>query len=188
VKHSRSTQNPRGRLASVLLIASACGGPPQTKSQVAVVYKATFTAEPGVSASVVYPWPTDGIEAAVLQGIQVSDGGTVRLVDLPVGKGLSVEGHGSVQATFENTTLEALSSGSAVPEAALTLLVADGGPGDRYFKVNKGGSASLNVEFEYTVSRDCGQKCGGKRSWTYAGPVGLSVQPVTTTFIEEKTP
>jgi hypothetical protein len=62
-----------------------------------------------------------------------------------------------------------------VPDASTT---------ERYFQVNKSGSALINIEFEYSATRDCGGSCGGSRSWKYTGPVGLSVQAVTVEFTE----
>ena len=171
------------------VIAAGCGSPPpQTKSQVSVTFRAGFTAEPGVSAAVLVPWPIDGSELELLKGLQLTDGGTARLATIFEGTGLSVEGHGSATASYTVDALEAIGSGDGIPDAGLSLQVADGGTDARYFKVNKGGSSTMKVDFEYTVSRDCGRGCGGKRSWTFSGPVGLSVQEVTTTFKEQKTP
>ncbi len=171
------------------LIATGCGSPaPQTKSQVSVTFRAGFVAEPGVSAAVLVPWPNDGTEAKILEGLQLTDGGSVRVAAIFEGTGLSVEGHGSATASYRVEALEAIGSGDGIPEASLSLQVDGGSSADRFFKVNKGGSSTMKVEFEYTVSRDCGRGCGGKRSWTYSGPVGLSVQEVATTFKEQKTP
>jgi hypothetical protein len=175
-------------LLAMSMIATACGSPPpQTKSQVSVTFRAGFVAEPGVSAAVLVPFPTDGTEAKILEGLLLTDGGSVRLATIFEGTGLSVEGHGSASASFSVEALEAL-GGDGIPDAGMTLQVADGGTEARYFKVNKGGSSTMKIDFEYTVSRDCGRGCGGKRSWTFSGPVGLSVQEVATTFKEQKTP
>lgn len=171
------------------VIAAGCGSPPpQTQSQVSVTFRAAFQAEPGVSAAVLVPWPNDGLASTILAGLQLSDGGTARVATIFEGDGLSVEGHGSAEASYTVEALEALGSGDGIPDAGLTLQVADGGIEQRYFKVNKGGSSTMKVQYEYTVSRDCGRGCGGKRSWTFSGPVGLSVQEVVTTFKEQKTP
>ncbi len=181
------TRVPHRLLAMALI--SACGSPPpQAKSQVAVTFRASFQAEPGVTAAVLVPWPIDGTESEILKNLELSDGGSVRLATIFEGTGLSVEGHGSASARYSAQSLEALGTGDGIPAAAMTLQVTDAGLGDRYFKVNKGGSSTMKVDFEYTVSRDCGRGCGGKRSWTYSGPIGLSVQEVATTFTEQKTP
>ncbi|MFZ5467882.1 MAG: hypothetical protein ACOZIN_00480 [Myxococcota bacterium] len=165
----------------------ACGPPPQTKDEAAVTYRASFTAEGGVNAKVVFPFPVDGAALVVEQGLQVSDAGTARMENAQEGSGLALEGNGYVEVTFSAPKVKGLGSGG-IPEAMLSRPVPDGGMGDRYMRVNKGGSASVQVEFEYTASRDCGASCGGKRSWTYQGPVGLSLQEVPMGFSEEKRP
>ena len=152
-----------------------------------MTYRASFVAEPGVSAAVLCPW-ADVVDTQILAGLGFTDGGSARVATIFEGTGLSVEGHGSAEASFHVEKLEAFGTGDGIPDAKLTLQVVDGGLGDRYFKVNKGGSSTMKVQFEYTVSRDCGRGCGGSRSWTYSGPIGISVQEVATTFKEQKTP
>jgi len=177
----------RGLIAAALGLALGCGGPPpQTKDEAAVTYRAAFTSEAGVSAKVTFPLPDDASQQLVTQGLVVSDGGTARVESSPEGTGLALEGRGRVEASFTSKQVKGLGEGTGVPEAVLSRQVPDGGTGDRYFRVNKGGSAQVAVEFEYTASRDCGGGCGGKRTWKYEGPVGLSLQEVATDFSEEK--
>ena len=146
------------------VIAAGCGSPPpQTQTQVSVTFRAAFQAEPGVTAAVLVPWPNDGTEAELLKGLTLTDGGSVRVATIFEGTGLSVEGHGSAEASYTVKALEAFGSGEGIPDAGLTLQVADAGTEQRYFKVNKGGSSTMKVQFEYTVSRDCGRGCGGDR-------------------------
>ncbi len=173
------------RRALLPLLLVSCSSPPQTKSEAAVVYHAGFRAEPGVMTEVLFPFSGDGLASAIQNGLSVSDGGSVSLVSDQQGPAIKVSGQGVVDATFSADRLAGLTSGTDVPNAILTRGSVDGG---YYFRVNKGGSASCDVEFEYTVSRDCGGGCGGKRSWTYSGQVGLALQVVKLSFNEEKTP
>lgn len=175
-------------IGAALLCAGAagCGAPPsQAKDEAAITYRAAFNAEAGVNAKVVFPLPDDASQFTVTQGLVVSDGGTATIEAFAEGTGLAVEGRGSVSATFVGARVKGLGEGG-IPDAVLSRPVPDGGAGDRYFRVNKGGSALVAVSFEYTASRDCGTACGGKRSWKYEGPVGLALQEVATTFSEEK--
>ncbi|MBI3183114.1 MAG: hypothetical protein HYZ28_13330 [Myxococcales bacterium] len=173
-------------LIAALPLAASCGGPPHRKDEARLSYRAAFTAEPGVNAKVIFPFPNDGAQLSVEQGLSVSDGGTARLESTPEGMGLAVEGKGQVEAAFAQERVKGLPAGEGVPEASVSRPVPDGGTGDRYFRVNKGGSASIQVDFEYSATRECGPMCGGKRSWTYRGPVGLSLQEVQTSFTEER--
>jgi len=172
--------------ALLCCVLAGCGPPPpQAKDEAGITYRAAFSAEAGVSTKVVFPLPDDASQFTVTQGLVVSDGGTATVEALAEGTGLAVEGRGQVTASFTGGRVKGLGEGG-IPEAVLSRPVPDGGAGDRYFRVNKGGSALVAVEFEYTASRDCGTACGGKRSWKYEGPVGLSLQEVATTFSEEK--
>lgn len=168
----------------VLLGAGCGGGPPQAKDEAAVVYRAAFTSAGGVNTTVIFPFPVDGAELQVQQNLMVSDGGTARVENTAQGLGLAVEGFGHVEASFSAPKLSGLGNGG-IPEAALSRPVPDAGTEERYFHVNKGGSGSTQIDFEYSATRDCGEGCGGKRSWTFQGPVGLSLQAVTTSFVEE---
>ncbi len=171
-------------MTALALLCLACGSPPQKKDEVALVYRAAFRAEAGVSTKVVFPWIADGTAFEVQQALSVTDGGTWAIEDSPEGVGLAVTGFGNHAVTFNGSKVKGLEASQGIPAAALTRLVPDGGPGERYFKVNKGGTALVNVDFEYTAIRDCGAGCGGTRSWTYLGPVGLSVQTVSMEFSE----
>jgi hypothetical protein len=172
--------------ALVCAVAAGCGAPPsQAKDEAGITYRAVFHAEAGVSAKVVFPLPDDESQLTVTQGLVVSDGGSARVEAFAEGTGLAVEGRGSIAVAFTGGRVKGLGEGG-IPDAVLSRPVPDGGQGDRYFRVNKGGSGLVAVEFEYTAVRDCGSACGGKRSWKYEGPVGLSLQEVATTFSEEK--
>ena len=82
--------------------------------------------------------------------------------------------------------LKGVAAGRGPPDLFLTTQVLDAGPAEAYLRVNKSGSAIVTVSFELTASRDCGNGCGGKRSWTFSGPVGIALQPVTMNYVEEK--
>ncbi len=171
-------------------LAAGCGSaaPPQAKDEAAVTYRAAFTSEDGVQAKVIFPVPDDASQSVVVAGLAVTDGGTARLESTPEGNGLTVEGKGRVEVTFQGGRVKGLGDGDKAPEAVLSRAVPDGGPGNRYLRVNKGGAAQLPVELEYTAARDCGAGCGGTRSWKYQGLVGLALQAVETTFSEETKP
>lgn len=167
-----------------LLLLLGCGAPPQKKNEAAVTYRAKFTAEPGVLTTVTFPFSGDNAQRTVEQGISVTDGGTARLESSNEGIGLTVEGRGTVEASFTGT-VTGLGEGE-IPEAALSRSRVENGGTVASFYVNKGGTALVNVELEYTADRDCGGSCGGKRSWKFSGPVGLSVQEVSVEFTESK--
>ncbi len=167
------------------LLLASCSGPPQKQDEAQVVYRAGFTAEQGVITEVLYPFPSDGLQDAVDAGLTVSDGGTVKVVDDQQGPALSVTGQGTVTASFTGFHVKGLPAGSGIPAASLSRGSVDAG---YYFRVNKGGSASAQIDFEYTVSRDCGGGCGGTESWKFSGPVGLALQVLQLSFTEEKTP
>lgn len=174
----------RGSGTAILAaLALGCGGPPQRKDEAAVTYRAAFTSEAGVSAKVVFPFPTDAASSRVRDGLSVS-GGTAQVEQTSEGTGLAVEGKGRVEATFQADRVAGLGEGG-VPEAAISRLVPDGGTA-ALFRVNKGGSALLPVELEYTASRDCGAGCGGRRSWKMQELVGLGLQEVQLEFSEEQ--
>ena len=166
--------------------ALACGPAPQRTDEVAVVYRAVFQAEAGVNTEVVFPLPGDGTADAVLAGLAVTDGGTAARKDTPEGPGLSVQGRGRVEATFSAQAVKGIADGTGIPEAALTRQVPDAGAGTYYVRVNKGGAAIAQIDFEYTASRNCGAGCGGSRGWTYAGSVGLALQQIDLRFTEAK--
>jgi len=167
-------------------LALGCSAPPQTKEETAVHYRASFSAEPGVATKVVFPWLGDGAAFAAQSGLSVSDGGSFALETDNEGLGLAVSGQGDVSVSFDDAHVTGVGSGKAVPEASLTRLAPDGGTTEYLFRVNKGGKALVNVDFEYTASRDCGAECGGTRSWKYQGSVGLALQQVSLQYSEEK--
>jgi len=164
-------------------LALGCSAPPQTKDETAVTYRASFSAEPGVGTKVVFPWIGDGAAFAAQSALSVSDGGSFAIETDNEGLGLALSGQGDVSVSFSDAHVTGVGSGTGVPEASLTRPDPDGG---YFFRVNKGGKALVNVQFEYTASRDCGDKCGGTRSWKYSGPVGLALQQVTLQYSEEK--
>ena len=177
----------RALIPCLAAVGLSCGGsPPQARDEAAITYRASFTAEPGVSAKVTFPHAQDAAALAIESGLAVSDGGTWHLDALQQGLGLTLEGRGHVEASFVGAGVKDLGNAGGVPLARLTRDVPDGGIQERYVQVNKGGTASLQIDFEYTASRDCGATCGGKRSWTYTGPVGLGLQDIQTTFTEVK--
>lgn len=180
------------RLVAALALTLACGGPPQQTTEAAVVYRASFTAEEGVSTKVVFPLPDDASRPSIESGLSVTDdgvlvtdGGVVSYVSMPEGVGLALEGHGKIEATFSAKAVRGYPDSTGAPDISLTRRIGDAGT-NYAFAVNKGGSPVAQVDFEYTASRDCGAGCGGSRSFKYAGPVGLAVQTVTLNYVEEK--
>ncbi len=163
-----------------------CGAPPQRADEAAVTFRAAFSAEQGVVTRVIFPWIADGAAAEAEAGLTVSDGGTAKWETTADGLGLALEGKGFVEASYSAPRAAGLGNERGIPEAQLTRGVPDAGTAQRYVQVNKGGAATAAVEFEYTASRDCGGGCGGKRGWTFDGPVGLSRQEVSMTFTEAK--
>lgn len=175
------------RIALLALLGVACGkAPPQREEEAKVTYRVAFEAETGVVTRVYFPWVADGAVTTVQTGLAVTDGGTASVESTQDGLGLLLEGKGRVEASFEGGRVNGLSNPGGIPDAKLTREVADGGVGDRWVQVNKGGSATAQIEFEYTAQRDCGGGCGGRRSWTFSGPVGLSRQVVPMQFTEEE--
>jgi len=170
---------------SLVLLLLSCGGP-QGKDEASLIYRASFRAEAGVQATVAFPFVADGAAAAVQAGLTVTDGGSFTVEDQPEGRALVVVGQGSVTVLFDGAKVKGLDSAGGIPQAELTRQVPDAGTTERYFKVNKGGVANVQVDFEYTATRDCGPGCGGTRSWTYLGPVGLTVQQISVLFSEAK--
>ena len=165
-------------------VAVACGGPPQAKDEVAVTYTASFRAEAGVQTEVVFPFPDDALADAIAAGLEVTDGGTASVKDTLEGRGLSVIGHGNMSASFSTARLKGLGSSTDIPGGGLTRLVPDGGVSDYYFRVNKGGTPTVQADFSYELKKDCGDKCGGSKRWAFAGTVGLALQQVTVNYTE----
>ena len=171
------------RLLALGWALAACGPSPQGKDEAAITYRARFSAESGVSTQVHFPAPTDGSQAELLSGLVVSGGGTATLASPDAGGGLVLSGRGEVEATFSAARVKGLGS-EQVPQAELSSGVPDAGAGERVVRVNKGGSAQAQLEFEYTAERDCGAGCGGRRTWKFSGPVGLGPQQVSMTYEE----
>lgn len=162
---------------------AGCGPSPQEKDEAAITYRARFTAETGVSTQVTFPVPIDASQTELLAGLVISGGGTAKLESPDAGGGLTVSGKGEIDATFSASRVKGLGS-EQIPQADLSSASVDGGKGDRFLRVNKGGSAQAQVLFEYTAKRDCGAGCGGERSWNFSGPVGLGPRAVSMTFEE----
>jgi hypothetical protein len=173
-------------LGALAAAALACGETPQRPDEAAISYRVGFTAESGVVTRVIFPWIADATAAGAQTGIAVTDGGSAKVETTTDGAGLAVEGKGHVEASYSARRLPGLGNERGIPEALLTREVPDGGLGERYVQVNKGGAASAQIQFEYSASRDCGSGCGGTRSWKYTGPVGLSRQVVSMEFTEAK--
>jgi hypothetical protein len=171
------------RIIALLMAASGCGGP-QARDETAITYRAGFKAEAGASTKVFFPFPVDAAASEVSEGLSVTDGGTASVLS-DGGTWLVVSGRGEIEASYRATKSKAFGEES-IPSAQLSGEVPDAGPDVRYVTVNKGGTASAQIQFEYTASKDCGGGCGGKRSWTFQGQVGLSRQEVQMTFVEEK--
>jgi hypothetical protein len=166
--------------------ALGCSGAPQTQDQTAITWSASWSAESGINATVVFPAPNDASAAAVQAGVAV-DGGTFNTYSDTLGNGFSLAGTSSAAASFFNPKVTGIGSGNAPPTASLTRAVPDAG-NTFYFFVNKSGLPTINVQFEYTAQRDCGPGCGGKKSWTYSGSIGTGDQSVQMTYVEEKQP
>jgi hypothetical protein len=177
------------RVASALtaVMVVGCGPSPQEKDEASVVYRASFDAEAGVVTKVIFPVPPSEFQIVMVGALNVTGDATTAIETSNEGVGLAVQGKGKVEASYVNKRVKGFFAASdGVPDATLTRDVASAGPEMRYFRVNKGGSSVAPVQFEYTVSRDCGPGCGGKRSWTFSGPVGLGPQAVELKYIEEK--
>jgi hypothetical protein len=163
---------------------AACGGTPQAKDEVAVSYRASFRAEAGVQTEVVFPFPSDALAADIQSGLSVSDGGAFEVKDTNEGRGLSLVGRGDVSISFSSARLKGLGSGTGIEGGGLHRLVPDAGVSDYSFRVNKGGTPTAQVDFQYELKKDCGDQCGGTKRWTYAGSVGLGPQQVTVNYTE----
>lgn len=174
------------RLVAMTAAVMACGAPAQMRDEASITYRAKFSAEAGVSTRVIFPLPTDAAQGPLQTAIVVSDGGTVSYVQQTEGLGFALDAHGVAEATFFAKNLNGFPASDGPPAAELSMHQPDAGPAELYLRVNKGGSAIVNVDFEYTAARDCGNGCGGKRSWKFSGPVGLALQPVHMDYVEEK--
>ena len=170
----------------LLLVVLGCSAPPQQANETALTYRAVFRAEPGVTAKVTFPWVNDSSALEVQQNLSITDGGTFSIEETPQGLGLSISGRGTVTAEYVNARSSSVPGGNGVPQTALTMQLADAGTEARYLRVNKGGTAVLAVEFEYSAVRNCGDTCGGSRSWQFQDTVGLAVQEVSMQFSETK--
>jgi hypothetical protein len=166
-------------------VVTSCGASPQARDEASITYRIKFSAEPGASTRVIFPLPTDAAQQSVENTIQVADGGTFSLVDQAEGLGAALDGHGDAEASFLVKNLKGFPESSGAPDASLSMHQPDAGPAEMYLRVNKGGFATVNVEFEYTASRDCGNGCGGTRSWKFSGAVGLALQSVHMDYVEE---
>jgi hypothetical protein len=177
-------RSPSIAVAIGALALFACPEPPQLRDEAAITYRAGFSAESGVTTKIYVPFPIDAAADEVKKGLTVTDGGAVGYEASDGGVFLTVSGRGVIQASYQAARSKAFGS-AEIPDAQLSQQIPDAGSEARYMKVNKGGSATAQVDFEYTVSKDCGAGCGGQRSWTFQGPVGLSLQEISTQFVEE---
>jgi hypothetical protein len=168
-----------------MIALSTCSPPPQGMDETSITYTLKFVAEQGVNTRVIFPLPLDAGEVEL--GLTATDGGTVSFIDQTnEGRGAALDGRGTTVATFIGKHVKGFGSSTGLPDVTLSMQQPDGGPGDLYLRVNKGGSAIVHVEYEFTASRDCGNGCGGKRSWTFNDDVGITLQPVHMTYVEEK--
>jgi hypothetical protein len=159
----------------------------QSRDQAAIVYHLKFTAELGVQTQVIFPMPTDATENTLMSSLTVNeDGGTLGWFMTREGEGIGISGNGSISADMTLSAVSGFDPGSGAPDASLSMQVPDAGPYDYYLVVNKGGGAPAEVEFEYTATRNCGNGCGGKRSWKFSGSAGVGgPAAVTMDFVEE---
>ncbi len=177
---------------AIVAVCSCSAPPPQAEGEAAITYKLKFTAGPADNTRVIFPLPFGAAREAIQAGILAGDGGTVAWVDQgdagpgATGLGAALDGRGTAEATYFVKALAGVGGGKGVPDVALTMQQPDGGPGDLYVRVNKSGVAVVNVEYEFTASRDCGPGCGGTKSWKFSGDVGTALQPVHMTYVEEK--
>ena len=174
----------RSKVIALAAVTAACGGPPQAKDEVAVNYRASFGAETGVQTEVVFPFPSDALAADIEAGLLVSDGGTATVKDTNEGRGLSLVGRGHISVSYSSAKLKGLGSSTAIEGGGLTRQLTDAGVSDYTFRVNKGGTPLAQVDFQYQLEKDCGDKCGGTKRWSYAGSVGLGPQQVTVNYTE----
>ena len=163
-----------------------CGAPAQQEDEASITYKLAFRAGPADNTRVIFPLPSGGALMGIQAGLMPADGGTVTFIEQLEGLGAGLDGQGSAEASYFVKALNGIGGGRGAPDVTLSMQQPDGGPGDLYLRVNKSGSAVVNVDFEFTASRDCGAGCGGKRSWTFSGPVGIALQAVQMTYVEEK--
>jgi hypothetical protein len=171
-----------------MLAMLGCGAPAQMQDEATITYRLAFMAGAADNTRVIFPLPNDdgGALMGIQSGLQPSDGGTISWIEQTEGLGAALDARGSAEAEYFVKSLKGVGGGMGPPDVTLSMQQPDGGPGDLYLRVNKSGSATVNVSFEFTASRDCGSGCGGKRSWTFSGPVGIALQPVHMNYVEEK--
>lgn len=171
-------------LATALI---SCGPPAQSQDEATITWRLSYTQSQQVQTRVTFPLPlVNGVAAHQPDQLLVEDGGTVALSQTSVGQGMGLDALGNAEASFFAKTVKGLGGGTGAPDVHLSMQQPDGGPGALYVHVNKSGAASINIEFEYTAERNCGNGCGGKKSWKFTGPVGLALQPVHMDYVEEK--
>jgi hypothetical protein len=169
-----------------MLALVSCSGPPQMKDEAAIKFHLKFAAEPGVATTAIFPMPNDAALPSLMSSLMASDpDGGVAFFMIRVGNGVGLVGHGTLSADLSVGAVKGFPSGEGAPDASLTLEATDAGPNEYYMDLNKGASAVAQVEFEYTASRNCGPNCGGKKSWTFSGPISLGEQVVQMNFVEE---
>lgn len=170
----------------MIALSFGCGPPSQTQDEATITYRVKFTSSQAVNTRVIFPLPDDGAQMAVMSGLFAADGGTVAFIQQPEGVGTALDGLGNAEASYFVKNLTGIDGGSGPPNVSLSMRRPDGGAGDYFVRVNKAGAGVVNIEFEYTASRDCGSGCGGKKSWKFTGEVGLALQPVHMEYVEEK--
>ncbi len=169
-----------------MLALSSCGPPAQMQDEATITYRLKFSSSQQVQTRVIFPLPDDGAQMAIMNGLIARDGGAVTYIMQNEGVGTALDGLGSAEATYFVKNLNGIGGGSGAPDVKLSLRQPDGGPGDLFVYVNKAGSGSVDVEFEYTAARNCGNGCGGTKSWKFTGSPGLGRQPVHMEYVEEK--
>ena len=170
----------------IAMLGLACGPAAQQQDEATITYKVKFVSSQPVNTRVIFPLPDDGAQMAVMNGLFAADGGAVAYVQLTEGGvGTALDGLGMAEASYFVKNLKGLDGGSGPPGASLSMRT-DAGPNGYFVQVNKAGAGIVNIEFEYTASRDCGSGCGGKKSWKFAGEVGLAKQPIQMDYVEEK--
>jgi hypothetical protein len=169
-----------------MLMILSCGPAAQLHDEASITYRLKFSSSQQVQTRVIFPLPDDGAQMAIMNGLIPTDGGTVTYIMQAEGVGAALDGLGSAEATYFVKNLSGIGGGSGPPDVKLSLRQPDGGPGDLFLFVNKAGSGSASVEFEYTATRNCGNGCGGTKSWKFTGNAGLGRQPVHMDYVEEK--
>ena len=169
-----------------MLALLGCGPPAQMQDEATITYRLKFTSSQAVQTRVIFPLPDDPAQMPIMSGLIVADGGSVTYIMANEGLGAALDGLGHAEASFFVKNLGGIDGGSGVPDVKLSMQVPDAGPADVYLRVNKAGTGNVSVEFEYSASRDCGNGCGGKKSWKYSGDVGLARQEVHMDYVEEK--